>query len=412
MSFARRENLRILLLNQRDLKHPKAGGAEVFTEEIASRWAKWGHEVTLFTAHFPGGLPEEVVNGVHIIRRGGELTLYLQAFLYYRREAKDQFDLIIDEINAIPFFTPLYTRFDRRAKSVFLVHHIFRKVWFYETRFPVNIVGYFMEPLSLLLYRRHIGMTVSRSTQLELMRLGHDEKNIAIMPEGINFTPIENLDWSRKASVPTFLYVGRLINNKRVHHVIEAFAYLRKTCPTAQLQIVGKGGPEYIQYLHDLCNRFGISDSVEFCGFVSQEVKLDLMSRAHALLVSSVAEGWGLVVTEANAMGTPAIVYNVKGLRDSVRNDVTGMVVDNIKPKGLAAAMQRFLEEPALQHRLTQAAWEWSHEFSWDKAAAFTETLLLQRLEKVSAQTENEALIFNLTVADLSSSVNRQQFTS
>ena len=49
------------------------------------------------------------------------------------------------------------------------------------------------------------------------------------------------------------------------------------------------------------------------------------MAEAHVLLMTSVREGWGLVVTEANACGTPAVVYNVPGLRDSVRNEETGL---------------------------------------------------------------------------------------
>ena len=93
------------------------------------------------------------------------------------------------------------------------------------------------------------------------------------------------------------------------------------------------------------------------------------MSKAHALLVASLGEGWGLTVTEANAMGTPAIVYDVKGLRDSVRHSQTGLIAAENTPKGLAEAMHCFLSEPELQNRLTQGAWEWSHEFSWDNAA-------------------------------------------
>ena len=317
----------------------------MFTEEIARRWAAWGHDVTLFTAAFKGGLPQETVAGVQIIRRGSELTLYFQAFNYYRQEAKNQFDLIIDEINAIPFFTPLYTRKDTRAHTTFWIHHICRKQWFYETRFPISPVGYILEPLALALYRNIPGMALSASTQRELMAIGHKQANLEIMPKGISFAPVSKIDWSLKAATPTFIYVGRIISHKRVHHIIEAFAATLRKWPSARLQIVGHGGSDYTQHLHDLCNQLGISNAVEFCGFVSEEVKLDLMSRAHALLVASLGEGWGLTVTEANAMGTPAIVYDVKGLRDSVRHNETGLITSENTPQGLAELMQQFLAD-------------------------------------------------------------------
>src|SRR5437879_8219840 len=92
------------------------------------------------------------------------------------------------------------------------------------------------------------------------------------------------------------------------------------------------------------------------------------MTEAHVLLMTSVREGWGLVVTEANARGTPAVVYDVPGLRDSVRNEQTGLVVPP-RPKSLSDAMVRVTSDPGLYDRLAAEGQRWSVTFSFDESA-------------------------------------------
>jgi glycosyltransferase involved in cell wall biosynthesis len=73
-----------------------------------------------------------------------------------------------------------------------------------------------------------------------------------------------------------------------------------------------------------LTRKLGLHESVKFLGRLPAADKHRYMAAVHALLMASVREGWGLVVTEANRCGTPAIVYDVPGLRDSVRDGKTG----------------------------------------------------------------------------------------
>ena len=71
--------MRICVLTWRDLKHPAAGGAEVYTEAVTKRWARDGHDVTLFTAGVAGQPADEDVDGYHVVRRGGKYTVYREA---------------------------------------------------------------------------------------------------------------------------------------------------------------------------------------------------------------------------------------------------------------------------------------------------------------------------------------------
>src|SRR6476620_11875017 len=87
--------LRLLWFNWRDIKNPDAGGAEVFTHEVACRLAKKGYDVTLFTARFPNSRKREEIDGVKIVRDGGKYTVYNKARNHYKIYKQD-YDIIID----------------------------------------------------------------------------------------------------------------------------------------------------------------------------------------------------------------------------------------------------------------------------------------------------------------------------
>jgi len=103
--------VKILALNWQDLTNPMAGGAEVHLEELLGRIAQKGHEVTLFCSGYSGCKPEEIINGVKIIRRGNRYNFNLIAPLKLRRLViREKFDCLIEDINKIPFYTPLYLK--------------------------------------------------------------------------------------------------------------------------------------------------------------------------------------------------------------------------------------------------------------------------------------------------------------
>jgi glycosyltransferase involved in cell wall biosynthesis len=118
-------------------------------------------------------------------------------------------------------------------------------------------------------------------------------------------------DPPEKEDTLTFTFVGRLSSNKRPQHAIEAFKIVRRQFPEARLWVMGAGPMEAKL-------RCKAPKGVEYLGWVSNAEKRDRLSRAHALLVTSVREGWGLVVTEAAMVGTRSAGYNVPGLCDSI----------------------------------------------------------------------------------------------
>lgn len=320
--------MRILIYNWRDLKHPCAGGAEVYTDAVASEWVKMGHSVTLFCAHVEGEPAREVSsNGYQIVRKGSRHGVYREAKKFWTGEGSGSFDLVIDEVNTRPFFC---TRFVGGTPTMVLIHQVAREVWFHESFVPVSLLGrYVLEPWWLWRLRNAKVVTVSNSSHRSLEQYGL--RNVRVVPEGYREREVTIAE---KETQPTLLFLGRLSANKRPDHAIKAFEIVKRTHPDAKLWVIGDG-PERRKL-----ERRAV-DGVEFLGRVSESEKSKRLSSAQVLLVTSVREGWGMVVTEAAFAGTPAIGYNVDGLRDSLLAHGGGTV--DPSPDLLAQEIIKFL---------------------------------------------------------------------
>jgi glycosyltransferase involved in cell wall biosynthesis len=347
--------LRILWFNWRDIRNPHAGGAEVLTHEVASRLIKKGdYDITLFSSYYPGSQRFEIIDGVKILRDGGFYTVYEKAKIFYKKN-KDSYDLIIDEINGKPFLTP---KFSKNEKPIIaLIHSMHRELFLLELPFPLNYLGYYyFEKKWLSYYKTRPTLTVSHSSKKGLESIGF--KNVSVIPQGLSVPPLPRLP--QKESLPTMLFIGRLKRHKLPDHAILAFLKIKKQINDARLWVIGDG------YMRDeLQKRFNMPDIV-FYGRVNFEMKYELLSKAHITLVPATHEGWGLVVTESNAVGTPAVAYNVPGLTDSVRDGETGIIVKENSPDGLASSAITLLKDRALLEKLAVKAISFARQFSWD----------------------------------------------
>jgi glycosyltransferase involved in cell wall biosynthesis len=359
--------MRILWFNWRDIRNPEAGGAEIYTHEVMKRLANRGYEMTLFTSRFKGCQLNENINGVDIIREGNKYTVYRRAKTYLGAY-QHHYDLIIDEINTRPFFT---SNFIREKQVIALIHQLAREFWFYETKFPINYIGYYyLEKKWLSNYKNTITLAPSDSTKIDLEELGF--KRIFVAPPGLNVTPLSNI--KEKESKPTLVYVGRLKKAKLPHHALQAFSIIKREIHDAKMWIIGNG------YFRKKLESFEMKD-VTFYGYISNEKKYELLSRAHIILVPAVREGWGLVVTEANAMGTPAIGYDVPGLRDSIRHGETGITIMEKTPAAMAQQAISLLRDSDRLSKYSRNALEFSRQFSWDNTADLCEKVLNSQSE-------------------------------
>lgn len=360
--------MKFIWLTWKDDSHPEAGGAEVVARELVRRLITEGHSVTMLTSAYAQALPQETKEGLEVIRVGSNrYTHPLQALMYYVRHMRNKYDVLIEEVNAAPYFSVL---FERAAKKYLFYHQLEGPVWQYETKKPLSYIGqHILEPTAsrILSLSKTPILTISDSTAQDLARYGFRPSRTHIISEGIEIEPLQSLDQVVKFDRPTLLSFGAMRAMKRTLDQIIAFEVLKAFIPDAQLKVAGKADGVYGRMVLARIEASVYRDDIEYLGRVSKEQKVYVMQRSHLIMQTAVHEGWGLTVTEAASQGTPAAVYNVNGLRDSVQDGVTGVVTRSF-PSELAWRMVGLLKDETLYYKLRQAAWEWSKKITFDQS--------------------------------------------
>ncbi|MCS1407544.1 MAG: Glycogen synthase [Verrucomicrobia subdivision 3 bacterium] len=354
---SRRVCMRFLMLNWRDPGNPLSGGAERVSLGYLSALARRGHVVYWYANGFEGGDSSAVYDGVRVVRGGGIGVSILRARRWLR--SQQRFDLVIDQHHGIPWFAPWWAG----TTTVAYVHEVLGPIWNSFYSWPVAMIGCWQEALMLRLYRAIPFWTACRSTEDLLRR--HGVRRITRIPYGVATKVVDPLPDKRMTEPLRLVVVSRLAPNKRIDHAIEAIEVLRRRGVAAELTIVGGGEAEGV--LKARVSRSRLGDVVSFAGTLSEEEKDALLTSSHLLLHTSVREGWGLNVVEANCKGTPAVVYPVPGLVDSTLHERTGIVALREDPEALADGVQRMAAEPTLYDSCRSAAWHRSVSFHWDQ---------------------------------------------
>jgi glycosyltransferase involved in cell wall biosynthesis len=372
--------MRILIFNWQDRTNPLAGGAEVHLHSIFSRIAASGHEVTLFCSSYPGAAREEFLDGIRVIRRGGRHFFNFHVPpSYLMRFRKEGYDIVIDDINKIPFFTPLFVR-----KPLFgIVHHLFGSSIFAETNVVAASYVALMERLALLVYRagRVPFFVVSSSTRDEMAAHGFIGTDLVIVHNCVDHK-IYRPDPAGRSSTPVIGYFGRLKRYKGVDQFLRAVPQILREVPGTRVLIVGEGDDR--PRLERMAHTLGIAWSVTFEGFVSESGKVEMLQSMWCGVNTSSKEGWGLTVVESNACGTPVVASDVPGLRDVVRDGESGLLYRHGDVRHLAGQVVRVLLDTPLRERLTAGALAWASRFHWENAAAETFAALQARVSRRS----------------------------
>jgi glycosyltransferase involved in cell wall biosynthesis len=181
---------------------------------------------------------------------------------------------------------------------------------------------------------------------------------------------------STDAGEPAIVCVGRLSAHKRVEQVVDIAHGLRDRWPNLKVHIVGRGaaaGPLTVRIREK-----GLEKHVRLHGFLPRPAKNALLAAAWLHVSASQFEGWGLSVIEAAALGVPTVAYNVDGLRDAIRDDVTGWLA--AEGDDLADIVDRALKElsdPDRRAELRTACRQWSSRFTWEDSGERMARLIL-----------------------------------
>lgn len=356
--------MNILALNWNDLKNPYGGGAEVHLEELLRRLVKNGHNVTLFCSGFENCLPEEIIEGIKIIRRGNRFNFNLIAPFHLRKLVNNEnFDILIEDINKIPFYTPLYLD----IKTLVVVPHLFATTVFHETNFMLGSYIYLAERPMVAVYNGKKYNVISQSTADDIAERGVPREDISLVHCGIDSDFYSYDATLEKYLEPTILYLGRIKKYKSVQHLISAFKIVKEEINNAKLMIVGAG--DYSDSLKKQSKELNLENNVEFTGFVSKENKLLRLRKAHVAVLPSLKEGWGLTNIEANSCGTTVIAANSPGLKDSVKDGYSGLLYEYGNIYELAEKLKKILSDDIYRKQLERGAIEWAAKFNWDDAA-------------------------------------------
>ncbi len=356
--------MRLLVINWQDRENPLAGGAETHLHEIFGRLTRQGFDVTLLCGGWPNAPATAELDGMHVHRAGTRYTFPFMARAAYRDLVRQQsFDLIVEDINKVPLYTPRWTT----TPVVALVPHLFGDTVFQEAPFPLAALVWTLERPIPRVYRHAPFQAISESTADDLGARGIPREHIRVIYCGIDTNHFSPLPEAR-APQPTFSYLGRLKRYKRVDLVLRGFRALNM--PSARLEIAGAGDDR--RRLEELTASLDLSQQVTFLGRISEEDKLDLLRRSWALVFTSPKEGWGITNLEAAACGTPVVASNSPGIRESVRDGETGFLVPHGDAAALAGAMRRLAEHPDDVKTLGLNAREFALGFTWERAARET----------------------------------------
>jgi len=359
----------------KDIRHPEAGGAELVHHEISKRLVRDGWAVIHLVPGYKDCPAEEQIDGIRVIRIGQGIFNFYRLPVYFWRHLRKSTDFLVDAFISMGSFACLTMP---RTKAAMLIHHIEDTKWFSQTRFygvpdwimPVfNVLGYFVEKTQLFclaLFFRGRVITGSESTAGELCKHGFRRRNLRLITYGIATSPLRELsDSLGKETKFTILLIGPR-KAKRPLQTVQAFELLLKTQPEAQLWIAGWGNES--EAVKDYIEKHGVRN-VTFWGRVSDEQRNQLLQRAHVLCTSPLREGWGLVVIEANAMGTPVIGYNVPGLRDALAFGNGWLCEPN--PEAMADKLQDMMklvnDKPAEYELLRRKCLESARPFTFEK---------------------------------------------
>jgi glycosyltransferase involved in cell wall biosynthesis len=356
--------VRILLVNWNDRENPHAGGAETHLHEIFGRLARRGHQIDLVASGWPGASPTATVDGIRVHRVGGRNSFaFLGRGAARRQLATSAYDIVVEDINKLPFFLASATH----LPFCVIVPHLFGTTVFAEASWPVAGVVWAAERPIPWAYRRAAFHAISDSTKADLVARGVPADRVAVIYPGVDahwYRPDASV---RRAPKPKFLYVGRLKRYKGVEYALRAVAAARAKGCDVRLDIAGKGDDR--PRLESLTRELGLEGSVSFLGFVDDEEKRRLLRESWAVVFPSPKEGWGITNVEGAACGTPAVASDSPGLRESVRDGETGYLVPHGDVGALTDRLMGLAQDPRRVEMLGAAGRRFAETLTWDRAA-------------------------------------------
>jgi 1,4-alpha-glucan branching enzyme len=343
------------------------GGSEYQFFQYAKELVRRGNEVHVITQRVGGAQDTEIISGIMVHRvgfrtnyRGTQPRLFPDSISYVLSAIRKGLQLsrssktsILHSNTHLPAIAGASCSLITRIPHVITVHDVFlssderfRKDWASQQRLPYAAAR-FIPAFERLVLRlpAEVLHAVSESTKKDLIRDGLGTKNIVVIPNGI---PVEeyNIGGYSTPKGKRVLFIGRLVFYKNLTTIIHSWREVLKVVPEARLLIVGDGPLR--NQLKLLVRREGITDSVDFMGWVDDQIKLKCIKESSFLILPSICEGFGIVIIEAFACARPVIVSDLPPMNTIVDNSIDGFTANPFDSQLWARLMVSLLHQPLL----------------------------------------------------------------
>ena len=349
---------------------PYIGGVETHVAELTMRAPARFRRVSVVTTDPSGGLPttESLRDGLTIFRvrsfaPGENYHFPISTSLVKILRARRSRILHLHSIEDVPGPLAALVESNSESSIVFTPH--------FHGKFSSNLGRIFFEAtrpvLNRIMDRVNCIICVSR---FEARIMGEafpgSAAKIMVIPNGVDSELLSSYSWS-PPETPRILFVGRLERYKNVDKVLAAFAILRENYASLKLTVVGRGPLK--EELLSLSEHLRLGRSVEWREGLKKPELYDLYRSSTMFVLPSYLEAYGIVVAEAVAVGTPAIVANSSALSEFVRSGLATPVEPPVETDKLVNAMSPILQDPKSYSARTRNS---DMIQSWDDVAAKT----------------------------------------
>jgi glycosyltransferase involved in cell wall biosynthesis len=270
-----------------------------------------------------------------------------------------RYDALVEIWNGVPWMSPLWCR----RPHILILHHVHGPMWNQIFSPPLAAIGRGLETkFAPPFYRRTPTVTTSEDTREELLHLGWKPELVTTGPVGVDdfFSA-----GGTKTTHPSIVAVGRQAPVKRFVELMEQVQMTRQFVPGATLTLVGDG-PDRTK-ITEWIDRNNAHEWVTLHGRLTREELRDHYRRAWVIASASLAEGWGLALTEAAGCGTPAVATDISGHRCSVLDGQTGLLAPL---ENLGRVLTDVLLDDSLRATLSLQAESRARTLTWDALAA------------------------------------------
>ncbi|MDI6701689.1 glycosyltransferase family 4 protein [Methanothermobacter wolfeii] len=362
---------------------PRAGGVEHYSYHISKNLLSRGHDVSVIT--YGDKYIEEDLEGINVLRIRNRVSLsntpldpgLLSSISEILR--RENFDLI-NAHTPVPFYADMAAIASRRMKIPFvLTYHndVIKDSWPLRTLSSI----YNRTLLQLTLRSSDRIITPSPYVYNESEMINEFIERTVWIPPGVDtevYKPGKG-DWKSKYGLPEnskiILFVGAMNRghtHKGVDVLLKAFSMIKDEDTYLVLAGTGDMIPDYKRISESL----GIINRTLFTGFIDEETLIDLYRASDMLVLPTlnIAEGFGMVLIEANACGKPVIGSRVGGIKYVIKDGETGLLVPPGDPEALADAIRRLIEDPEKAEVMGQNGRKMVEKnYTWERSSRITE---------------------------------------